>query len=661
MVDEELDDQTHDDELFAKGGHLSPAGRQAAIRAAFPLVGRYFKQSGAPTLESSPLLNRTSSLSTRDRRLLAALRFRAALSAAGALYDLIEVISLRPTFRYELISVRSADLTGSLNIGKWIQRIPVFDGEPSYPILQARRSASTPENTLASYASLWMLQELEQAQIETAPPPDSPEVHAAHDLHERFKVILARPALRECEEAAAETLRRDAVETLLSRVDSRLRRREIGNPAPYQALLDFVVHYRDNGPDAADGSQLWSFYDETFDTTLFEIWCLHELASTVSDCLATEILPVEDTWTSSGLAYKWSRPAGSLSLYSQRSLTNIGDYSQASKWRQTAGRYLGGIPDMTAVADPNGTDDYRVAVIDAKLRQRSRVPTEEIYKVLGYFNNFGFEESPTGAILYYSPTASEPRIYWYRNSEADGTLLAVELNPADSGQSRKSMRHVAEMLLEMLHIPAAAPDPSGGCEWDEEAAISRHLTEMQALAVQIAPQSLDASRRRFIAMLGDSCWKALDGETQTMLATSDHVGFILEPDADFSGPVLGLCAAIESLLHTHVLNPARELAPDNRTIRRTKTFGSLLTLVERSISDQSHEELQAVHCVLTRSGDVARLTGLLPRLWDMNSDLRIPAAHKERLTDDNWHAAFQTIVTHDKLLGELVEALGLDN
>jgi hypothetical protein len=45
-------------------------------------------------------------------------------------------------------------------------------------------------------------------------------------------------------------------------------------------------------------------------------------------------------------------------------------------------------------------------------------------------------------------------------------------------------------------------------------------------------------------------------ETKTMAASAEHVGYSLDSSADFFGPVIGICAVAEVLLHAHVIELA---------------------------------------------------------------------------------------------------------
>lgn len=121
----------------ARGGSLSPRGRESAIRDALPIIGRFFQAQGQPQR-----LTTTDSISVKeeqdnetDRRLLAALRLRAALAAAEPLVSAVEAVAARPTFRYALQSTESVGhLAGTLDVSKYVSRSYRDGGPPSYPV-----------------------------------------------------------------------------------------------------------------------------------------------------------------------------------------------------------------------------------------------------------------------------------------------------------------------------------------------------------------------------------------------------------------------------------------------------------------------------------------------------------------------------------------------
>lgn len=653
-LETDSDDETLE-ETRARGGWLSPAGRKAAIGSALAVVGRYFQSGG--TVRRQGGLDLTEESPESDTRLLVALRFRQSLTLASQLITLLERILHRPTFRYSLAESESVgQVLGTLDIGRYIStRQPIVSGPPTYPILEVRRIGETPENTLAAYAALWMIRQLQTTQRGSGAPMKAPESILANQLVDRLSVLLGQPALQAASSAAADTLRRTTEERLFARVAERIRRREIAAPDPYEALLKLMKELHSRGPSGVPGMEPWSFYDDSFDRRLFELWCLHHLGQSISEALAVD--PPVYKADSSGLAYRWERPAGVIEIYYQRSVSTVCPDRQ-SLWRRDEGT-IGGIPDYVVRASIRESGEVRLAILDAKLRQRSGVPTEELYKILGYFENYGIKEAQRGGILSYDPRLSEPLVYNYYNQESKGHLLATVANPADEAQSSASFKPVAAMVLSLLQIPPSdsSVPPSDELEEIEESVIRQRLSELKAVTVHLAPQTLEASARRLKALLGEVRWNRLDADARSMLATAEHVGFLLGQDADYSGPVLGLVAPMEKLLDQRITQVVRELSPGERGLDRL-TLGALLDVLEKSLRMGSHRLVPLVTQAISQSGaPTDDLLSIVLNLQQINRDFRRPAAHKENLSHEQWHEAYRRLLSEDRLLHQLIDVL----
>ena len=659
----DADGQTESfDQTAALGGALSKEGRRAAIRAALPVVGRYFQTKGSPgLLRNARALGPTAaSAHSVDERLMAGLRLRAALATSGSLLNALDGVTRRPTFRYSLTPAESVgELTGTLDIARFVTRPPMAGGgPPSYPIIDVRRSAHTPENILGGYAALWMIQELLESLDGSDATPASPEATLVRERVERFNAVLARPALSESRSAAREALVRGSDEHLIERVEARLRRREVGNPEPYQRLLDLVLELRNHGPTGGTGDGEWSFYDEAFDTRLFELWCLHELAQAISRALAVNPPHLPPRWEGGGLTFRWERPAGVLELHYQRSPGNVGT-GRTSRWLRTdTQKVIRGVPDFIVRSVGSEAREERLAIVDAKLKQRVGPPTEELYKVLGYFDNFGLDDSPRGAILYHAPQEQDPLTYAYEDEGRRGRLIATALNPSDEHQVAEGLAPVAEMILGLLAIPAAPPT-NGSTESEEVRVVQRRLTELRAQTAHLSPQTVDASKRRLVAALGGECWQALDDDTRTMLATAEHVGFLLGEDADLSGPVLGLVSAMETVLDARLLKVATRSHPGVLGFQKRQTLGQTINMLTNALDGNSGAASEALRMTFaTEAIAPGPLRVTLDALSEVNTSYRTPAAHKEVLSPQHWHDAYTLIITGRALLPELVAVLG---
>jgi hypothetical protein len=324
------------------------------------------------------------------------------------------------------------------------------------------------------------------------------------------------------------------------------------------------------------------------------------------------------------------------------------------RWRRASDpdRGLIGIPDITFHADFGGVLPARLAFVDPKLRQRRGVPTEEVFKLLGYFNDYQLDDAGVGAILYYAPHAELQIHEWVSQS---GHVIAVGVDPTSADDSRGAFAAVADLLLGLFGVDAqalTAYDPGDGLEDRERSVATRQAITTQYLMREAARlgAELRPARRALETAVGVARWRRLPQECRTMLATAHHLASAMEEDLDHSGPVLGTCAAIERLLLTQILDPAKQdlahRCPGQDIEKRARTLGGLLTLIRQSLATQDTESKTSVHNALAAQGvDATLLAALLPRLETMNSQYRIPAAHSDVMSAAAWREIWQLMYT----------------
>ena len=172
----------------------------------------------------------------------------------------------------------------------------------------------------------------------------------------------------------------------------------------------------------------WSFYGASFDTVLFELWCMQAFAENLTAALgAADGIP-DLRKGSENRAYVWRLDSAVVRLHFQKSLRTSTSHGSVV-WKHANGVGLGGRPDLTvSITRTDSPDATRFLYLDPKLRQRSGVPTEEMYKLLGYFCNSGYGSSGKGAILTYAPAPLIPSIHRLQSDDG-GVALATALDP----------------------------------------------------------------------------------------------------------------------------------------------------------------------------------------------------------------------------------------
>lgn len=408
-----------------EGGRLTATGRRSALAAALPLLVTYFAGAHTWDLEVSPQLAAGPDVADPDLDdFAAATRLRASLAAATRLVGVVSRIIAQPTFRYVHVAAESVgSIKGRLDLARYGRQRGRIDVPRRYPIRHVERASATAENVLTTYAVQWIVRDLERTPTRLL-PPGSPELRELHRLVGACRQLLAVPLLSHTAFQASDVWRQSSLEALVDRVEQRLEAGHIARPEPYRELAEWIRAAMDGAPVAELGDRHWSFYDERFDPKLFEIWCLGMLADALTRRLgAPAARPASLAVRARRPIFTWTVGETVVRLHFQPSLTTLA--SAGPRWHYDRGAPLMGFPDLAVTATtPTGR---AVALFDPKLRQRAGAPTEEIYKLLGYFANLAHPDPPHGAIVYYSPGA--PTAYTLRT--ADGGLLhALGVDPS---------------------------------------------------------------------------------------------------------------------------------------------------------------------------------------------------------------------------------------
>jgi hypothetical protein len=329
-----------------------------------------------------------------------------------------------------------------------------------------------------------------------------------------------------------------------------------------------------------------------------------------------------------------------VELYFQAGLDRLG--IPGLRWRFTApvDGQLGGIPDLGIVVERLGSDPGLI-LVDPKLRIRPRAPTDEIYKLLGYFGNLPGAPPPLGAIVFYSP--GDPRVYRLED-DSGGHMLAIGVDPMDEASATTLFDQLAQLVVDVMGVSdqtltklRVAAEPGG----EEAAEISTQVRQeaavdaMLAAAKALPPPTLDPVRKSTAANLHE-VWDLLSQDAATMVVTAEYFGQNAPADADHSGPLLGLSAACERVLYEEVFDEV--LAREPHAFNEGLTLGSLIHLL--GVAMRGHVRFpdgQAVAAYLfDLNVDANKLRPVVADLRQLNIDFRIPAAHSDVVPQRLW-------------------------
>lgn len=639
----------------APGGALSDSGRQAAVEASLSLLGMYFS-GGEQELSDAAAISRPTADEELDI-LRAGLRLRVALAATRRLLGYLNAVASRPTFRYQLRTTEHVgSLNGTLDVNRWATQRQTAAAELTFPVVEVTRGSRTPENTLACFAALWLSRELRTSFMESLASREAVEYSAVRRARESLARALQVPALANCHAEANAIRTRTAAEQLIARVHRRLRRREITHPRPYRELTQWISDCLQGRPAVNPGSIDLAVYGTRFDNKLYELWCLGAVGRALANAMNLPAPSIDPQWRRNAPAYSFENFAGRIDVFFQRSLSSVDDNHRA-RWTKDNGRRLGGIPDMVIKARPTGATP-RYAVIDPKLRQRNRLPAEELYKILGYLENFDIQP-PTGVVLIYttSQQTSEPDLF----SDGDGgTLLSIALNPAAPAHvTDAALAHIVKIVLNLIGSEPPARHTGGNGSTTTDDSLESTVTTLQASITKWGHNHLGEiapSRERIETLVGENRWQALSDDVQVMMATADLVGHQLDPEADFSGPVIGMCAAVEHLLHETIVNQA--FSADQNRQKQLRTLGALLDAIELACRGRGGPLHQKVRThLLELNIDLPAVAALVPAWRKMNKAFRIPAAHRQVVTKVDWQHLYRLVMGSETLFVRSYDAL----
>jgi hypothetical protein len=394
-----------------------------------------------------------------DAELAGAVRLRTMLALAQSLLPILQTIMARPTFRYAQRAHESSGLlAGRLDVPRYVQRRSGRSAPKVYPVRVVERDHATVENLLAVSA----LQAVSRA-LATVPTNFLP----ARSSTERRHLALVRGDLRRVEQmplasgigrTAASKTRSTTLSQQRLEVLRRINRGDLASPRPYRLLADWVRAFL-TGAGIDPGSRAWFFYDERFDTRLLEVWTLGALIKDLVEHYGPADV-VEPLWARKhGPIAVWRTPQGRIELFFQRETAGIG---LPGRWTITSrDRRLRAIPDLVLCL--TSSDDVRAwLLVDCKLRRHEPLPpdstqgaldlpTEEIYKLLGYFDHLLGDDMAYGALVYYTPGGNGSL-----SLEADepparkGRVALVGVDPAEPEQAVLAISAIGNQVRTML-------------------------------------------------------------------------------------------------------------------------------------------------------------------------------------------------------------------
>ena len=245
-----------------------------------------------------------------------------------------------------------------------------------------------------------------------------------------------------------------------------------------------------------------------------------------------------------------------------------------------------------------------------------------------------------------------------------GVVEAVGVDPLDATGTTRAFQVLANLImLSSGVINTGSLDTIrllGAGEADAEEARASRLQalaaeQLEQLASQLPSTMLNPIRGMLEALLPD-VWAELGERVQSMIVSSVYFGHSAPEGADRSGPVLGLCSAIERLIHERLLEPALR---DTEVNHHSWTLGRTLHFLDDAISGKTKSGMEDLRQFMAANHiEQAEVAAILPLLDDVRDRFRNRAAHEGLLPHDVWLEAHSLMLLAPvELVRRLVDCL----
>ena len=353
-------------------------------------ISTYFSSSGLNYVELS------GEMLDDDMEISQMIFLRVLLANLGEFKDYLTLLEKNVSFSYEEKKVISGVIKGRLLINDYVQNKSMVRLPKEYPCMLKEKSLSVPENEYTVFIILEVIKLLHNYQlllsgfssrikksIEFKKLEDYFSALKSYSRKYPFSLVASSRSFRKIGNSFPSSQRK--------LIDVRFAKGKIRNSYAYKAIFDWYEKFAKNGFVWVDeGNTKTLINDDDFCNRLFELWCLYNLIQTLKSHFALK--EIESNPIRVGMKDYVCRLENAIGdiyeFYYQKGTELYWDNSCLPKWSYIKSKkILRGIPDISVCK--KGSKNT-ITLIDLKNRQRSDTQnTEEIYKMIGYLDNFG--------------------------------------------------------------------------------------------------------------------------------------------------------------------------------------------------------------------------------------------------------------------------------
>lgn len=554
---------------------------------------------------------------------------RILLANVNAVLTSIGKIEKNISFSYEEVKVRtSGGIKGRLLINEYVQNKSLIRMPREYPCEIKEKSFMTPENEYLVFIIKSIVEKLdyflEKAKRQGIFKGDETELKLLTDVSMYFYALLHKqPFSSIYVNVRNVNVFFDENKKIL--IHNRLTKGKIRNAIAYNQVFEWYDRYIQHGFSFVDNNNIdILIYDELFCNKLFEIWNLYYIADTFQKSFGMQL--EKQNRIKPGMneyVYKLRTIDNCvLEIYYQIGAGLYWDEECKSNWSYIGSGNLVGIPDISV---KYCGDEDNLTIIDLKNRVRnSGQNSEEIYKMIGYFSNFG-EYLNTK----YNDKYSNQAILIFRNdvkafseqleSNSGERMLSLSTGiGTDEVINKQQFEEICRYILNVQGYSGTKSHTITKCnrEMDEyqnrydEAIKNGDEKEAEDIFYDIEQKNHSIVKDMFSigdlrAALEQKCdelqinhfphiWADIDNDALQTLAMAECLfsGLVPCPNADYAPVCLEYCRALEIQLNATIFTPFKntinitKLASINRnyeklTNNREMTLGECIFMLEK--------------------------------------------------------------------------------
>lgn len=389
---------------------------------------------------------------------------RILMANVSTILEAIQKIEKNISFSYEECNVTSTgEIKGRLLVDKYVQNKSMVRLPKTYPCIVKEKTFDTPENQYIVYivhnVALRLSELLAMAEKELALNGEETEIRLLKENLDYFMYISKKYPFNSI---SADSIRAELFPNdKLSTIRIRLSKGKIRNAHAYKVVFEWYEKFMKYNFSWVDHDNIrFLIYDEQFTNKLFEIWCLYKIINKYQTSF--DMVVVEENALSVGLndfvCKLKSLDGDYIEVYYQMGSGLYWDSTHKQNWHYVnKDKDLIGIPDIS-IKYKGATEN--LTLVDLKNRVRKGGDnSEEIYKVIGYFANFGsfLREK-------YNREYRNQAVLIFRNDEGS----FIEKLESDSGES-------------IMALSVAVSDSIENCE-NQFKEICRYVLDLQGIS-----------------------------------------------------------------------------------------------------------------------------------------------------------------------------------